>query len=104
METVIVGADPGHRIEEHGKGGRDDRIPIFTSWELVVASQSNTDVTVTFWTEPTHRTDRMRERLGSRGWYRRRWKRALRRLRELAESEEPFERVLIAGRDRVPIT
>ena len=35
METVIVEAARPHRILERGKGGRLDRIPIITGWELV---------------------------------------------------------------------
>jgi uncharacterized protein YndB with AHSA1/START domain len=104
METVIADAEPPMRIVERGRGGRVDRIPIFTSWELVAGSGSNTLVRVSFWTEPSHALDRMRERLGSRHWYRRRWRRALRRLKQAAEGTRPIETVRVAGGDRVPIT
>src|SRR5215210_502109 len=34
METVIEEVSAPHRIVERGKGGRLDRIPIQTAWEL----------------------------------------------------------------------
>src|ERR1700752_2497078 len=35
LETVVVEASGPHRILERGRGGRWDRIPIATAWELV---------------------------------------------------------------------
>ena len=104
METVIHRVERPHRVEERGAGGRLDRIPVFTSWELVTGPGSTTEVTVSFWTEPATRGDRMRERLGVRGWYRRRWRRALHRLKAVAEAGRAPERVVVAGADRVPVT
>jgi uncharacterized protein YndB with AHSA1/START domain len=97
METVIDELDPPYRLYEQGRGGRWDRIPIFTVWELVAGGGERSEVAVTFWTEPTHPLDRARERLGARRWYRRQWEGALRRLRELAEAGAPLERVAVAG-------
>jgi uncharacterized protein YndB with AHSA1/START domain len=103
METVIADADSPRRIGERGHGGRIDRIPIFTSWELTPVEGPRTEVTVAFRTDPESRADRMKE-LGSRAWYRRRWGRALERLRDVVESSAPLERIQIAGGDRLPIT
>jgi hypothetical protein len=61
-----------------------------------------TTLTLTFWSEPSERIDRIRGRPGGR-WWRRRWARALRRLRETIESgAEPPARADVAGGDRIP--
>jgi uncharacterized protein YndB with AHSA1/START domain len=85
METVIAEADRPHRVLERGRGGRLDRIPIQTLWELKEGPGAVTTVILTFETEPGGIIDRARE-LGREGWWRRRWRRALRRLQELIES------------------
>ncbi len=103
METVITAADPPATIQEEGHGGRNGRIPIFTTWELSAVAGPRTEVCVSFRTEPNLRSDRMAE-LGARAWYRRRWVRSLHRLKKIAEGSEPPERIHIAGGDRVPIT
>jgi uncharacterized protein YndB with AHSA1/START domain len=104
METVISDAVRPHRIAESGRGGRLDRIPCRALWELREGpGEAMTTLVFTFWTEPRAVVDRLRE-LGRGGWWRRRWKRALRRLRELIESgaEEAVPRAGVAGVDRVP--
>ena len=103
METVITAADPPAKIEEQGHGGRSGRIPIYTTWELAAVAGPRTEVSVSFRTEPSLRSDRTKE-LGTRAWYRRRWARSLRRLKTIVESQAPPERIRIAGGDRVPIT
>jgi hypothetical protein len=100
METVIEELEAPHRIYERGRGGRIDRIPIFTVWELIERPGPTTEVRLIFWTEASHPMDRLKE-LGAGRWYRRRWDRALRRLKELLESGRPVERVGVAGGDRV---
>jgi uncharacterized protein YndB with AHSA1/START domain len=102
MESVVDELEKPYRIVERGHCGRSDRIPAFTAWELVPGAGSTTEVSVAFWTEPTHHVDRMRERLGARGWYHRRWGRALRRLKQGLEEGGPVERIAVAGEDRVP--
>jgi hypothetical protein len=105
METVIVEASAPYRILEQGKGGRLDRIPILTAWEIVEGPAAVTsEVTVRFGTEPTHPLDRLRELRHGARFYRRQWSTALSRLKELIESGRPAERVRIAGGARVPIT
>ena len=105
METLIVELDPPYRIMERGKGGRLDRIPILTAWEVVEGPAAATsEVTVRFGTEPTHPADRLRElRFGER-FYRRAWSTALSRLKDILESGRPAERVAIAGGARMPVT
>lgn len=102
ISTVVEGADPPYRLFERGAGGRLDRVPIFVVWELAGGSGQETEARVTFWTEPSHPLDRIRERLGARRWFRRQWARSLRRLKELAESGEPAESLVVAGADPLP--
>jgi uncharacterized protein YndB with AHSA1/START domain len=102
METVIGEADEPHRLFESGRGGRLDRIPVFTVWELAPGAGTTTEARVTFWTQPSHPLDRLRERLGASRWFRRQWSRSLERLKALAESGAPIERVGVAGADLLP--
>jgi uncharacterized protein YndB with AHSA1/START domain len=102
METVIEEVSPPHRILERGRGGRFDRIPILTSWELLESGPRGCEVTVTFQTEPSHPLDRLRERFGAERFYRRQWSIALSRLKELLESGRPPTRVVVAGGARLP--
>ena len=98
METVIVEAERPHRIVERGKGGRLDRTPIHTLWELTEGAGSVTELTLTFSTEPGHPLDRVRELAGAGHWWKRRWSHALRRLRQAIESaDDPGEVVRVAG-------
>jgi hypothetical protein len=102
METVVEQSAPPHVLREAGHGGRLDRIPIVTIWELTPEAGSSTAVRVSFETKPEHPVDRVREALGAGYWYRRRWARAMRRLREALEAERPPEPLVAAGGDRVP--
>ena len=102
METVIADVESPHRIVERGHCGRSDRIPTFTSWELVAGPGAVSTVSVGFWTEPAHPLDRLREQLGSGRFYRRQWQRALERLRDLMESQAEVPRATTAGGKRDP--
>ena len=105
METVIIEAEAPHRILEQGKGGRLDRIPILTAWELVEGpSAASSEVTLRFGTEPTHPVDRLEERRRGERYFRRQWSTALSRLKDLIESGRSGERVSIAGGARLPVT
>jgi len=99
METVIAEADRPHRIVEHARGGRLDRLPLRIVWEL--EEGPTTRVSLTFWTLPAGPFDRLKE-LGRERWWRRRWKRALVRMRDLVESGEAPRGTGVAGGDRVP--
>src|SRR5919201_1710676 len=46
MDTTIVGLEPPHRISERGNGGRWNRIPSATEWELTPGPGSLTTVRV----------------------------------------------------------
>jgi len=100
METVIAEADRPFRVVEHGRGGRFDRMPIRTVWEL--EEGPTTTVRLTFWTAPSSVFDRVRE-LGRTRWWRRRWSKSLRRMQELIESGASAPRTEVAGADRLPV-
>jgi uncharacterized protein YndB with AHSA1/START domain len=107
MESVIAEAEPPHRLVERGRGGRLDRIPVSTVWELVEGpAPSSCVVSVTFVTQPQNLADRAQDAAGHlRGterWYRRQWSRALARLKDVAESGDEPARVVVAGADRIP--
>ncbi len=105
METVIVEVSRPHRILERGRGGRLDRIPIATGWELVEGPGGRgCELTLSFLTEPSTGLDRARERLWAERFYRRQWSIALSRLKELVESGAASGRVAVAGGDRLPVT
>jgi len=100
METVITELEAPHLVVERGKGARIDRMPVGTAWELVPSGGTMTDVTVTFWTEPEHPVDKLKDKLTSHRWYARRFERALERLREVAEGETAAEPLRVAGASR----
>jgi uncharacterized protein YndB with AHSA1/START domain len=105
MESVIIEAERPYRILEQGKGGRLDRIPIMTAWELVEGpSAASSEVTVRFGTEATHPIERMHELRRGERYFRRQWSVALSRLKDLIESGRSGERVSIAGGARLPVT
>jgi Polyketide cyclase / dehydrase and lipid transport len=104
LDTVIDDdSERPHIVREHGHGGRSNRVPVYTVWELAEGpAADSSEVTVTFWTEPSQTLDKLRELLGGARYLRRDWRRALARLRDLAENERPVERVRIAGGERLP--
>jgi hypothetical protein len=104
METNVVEEDGPHKLLENGSGGRSNRIPVATAWELTPGPGPLITVRVTFWTEPRHPVDRLRERVGGAAIRsERNWAKALRRLRDLLESETPvLERLGVAGGPRYP--
>jgi len=90
MDTRIDELDPPHMVVEHGRGGRANRIPATTVWELLEGTGGLTRVRVSHWTEPANPVDRLLEALsGTARWQERRWREALRRLRDLLESGGP---------------
>lgn len=101
METVIAEAERPHKVIEQGRGGRWNRIPMHAVWEVVAGAAEVTTLNLTFWTEPPGILDRLRD-VGANRWWRRRWSRALRRLRETIESgTDGGETVSVAGADRL---
>lgn len=99
MDTAIVELEAPHRIVERGRGGRGNRIPVNTAWELATGSGSLTRVRVSHWTEPGRPIDRALEALsGGALLQERAWREALRRLREQLESGQPLHvKLAVAG-------
>jgi uncharacterized protein YndB with AHSA1/START domain len=99
MDTAIAELDPLREIVERGRGGRGNRIPVTTVWELREGAGSLVRVRVSQWAEPAGRLDKALEKLvGASLRTERDWREALRRLRELLESERPAtEAALVAG-------
>lgn len=90
MDTTIVELEPPHKVVERGQGGRANRIPVTTVWELTEGSGSLTAVRVSQWTEPSNPVDRALEALaGNARAAERGWREALRRLRDQLEGSEP---------------
>jgi uncharacterized protein YndB with AHSA1/START domain len=103
MDTVIEVAERPHLVRESGRGGRLNRVPAHTVWELAEGpAPGTTELTVTFWTEPANPFDRVRELGRHSRRMRRGFKRAVARLKRLAEAGETPARVRIAGADRLP--
>ena len=100
-DTTIVATEAPFRIVEEGEAGRGNRIRSHIAWELTEAPGSLTCVRVSHWTEPTA-VDRTLEVLsGGSVWLERGWRRALRRLRDNIESDQPVaERIAVAGGNR----
>jgi len=100
-DTTIVELEEPFRIVEQGLGGRSNRIPNHTVWELTSGAGSLTRVRFSHWTEPKH-VDRGVELLSAGSvWQERRWRQALRRLRDLLEAEKAdVERIAVAGGNR----
>lgn len=101
MDTTIVAVEEPFQIVEEGHGGRVNRIPNHTVWELTEAPGGLTEVRVSHWTEPGP-LDRGLELLSAGSLAQARgWRQALRRLRDNLEAEQPAsERIAIAGGNR----
>ncbi len=99
MDTTIVEVEAPYGIVERGRGGRTNRIPSTTVWELTEGTGSLTRVRVSRWTEPSKSPDRLLEVLtGNSIWEQRGWREALRRLRDRLENgDAPAARVAVAG-------
>lgn len=101
MDTTIVALEAPFRVVEEGRGGRANRIPNHTVWELTEAAGGLTAVRVSHWTEPRP-LDRGLELLSAGSLFQARgWREALRRLRDNLEAGQPAsERIAIAGGNR----
>jgi uncharacterized protein YndB with AHSA1/START domain len=101
MDTAIVALEEPFRLIEKGRGGRGNRIPNHTVWELKEAPGGLTAVRVSHWTEPGP-VDRALELLSAGSIFQGRgWREALRRLRDQLEADRPTaERIAVAGGNR----
>lgn len=101
MDTTIVALEDAHKVVERGRGGRTNRVPNHTVWELTEGPGTLTSVRLSHWTEPGP-VDRGLEILSAgSAWQERSWRQALRRLRDGLESGElGGERIAVAGGNR----
>jgi len=101
MDTTIVALEAPFRVVEEGRGGRVNRIPNHTVWELTEAAGGLTAVRLSHWTEPGA-LDRGLELLSAGSLFQARgWREALRRLRDNLEAGQPAaERIALAGGNR----
>ena len=101
IDTVISEQKAPHMLIERGRGSRQDRMKLGTAWELVDGPGAMTEVTVTFWTEAENHVDVALGHLGAGRWYRKQWRKSLRRLRDLIENDEPIQPLRVAGASRI---
>jgi hypothetical protein len=101
-DTTIVELDEPFKIVERGTGGRFNRIPTHTVWEIEPGRAGMTRLRVTHWTEPKEPLDKLVESLSFGAHFQRKsWKKAINRLRDMLEAEGPGgERIAVAGGNR----
>ncbi len=96
-DSAIAELEEPHRLVERGRGGRGNRIPATTVWELTEGAGSLTRVRVSRWTEPGP-LDRALEILAANSiWEQRGWREALRRLRDRLEGAAPTAAPLVVA-------
>lgn len=103
-DWTIVQLEAPHRIVLQGRTGKFNRIRTLTVFELREAANGGARVDLTVDTEPHFPSDRLLESLGRRA-VRRRWRKALVRLRRILEEDrDRGARATIAGGPRKPAT
>lgn len=101
VDSIIDETDVPHRMVERGHGGYLNRIPNVTEWLLSETGPDGCEVQLTFWTEPEHMVDKIRDAKTRERHLNKGIKKALERLREVAESDAPLTRIEVAGGDRI---
>jgi hypothetical protein len=101
-DTTIFSLEEPFKLEERGLGGRSNRIPNTTVWEIEPGKAGMILVRLTHWTKPKEPIDKLVESLSWGAHFQRKgWKRALERLRDILEAEGPGgERIAVAGGNR----
>jgi uncharacterized protein YndB with AHSA1/START domain len=104
-DSTIVEAERPRRIVEVGRTGKFNRIRTIGVYDLERAAGDGTRVRFTFESEPKLATDRFLERLGARGWLKRKLRKSMRRLQSILEEDYGRgTRPTIAGGARKPAT
>jgi uncharacterized protein YndB with AHSA1/START domain len=98
-ETTIAEAERPRLVVEQGRSGRIGRNRTGATWELTPEAGGVTRVDLLFWLEPATAIERLREGFGAQRRMRRRYRRALARLRRLLEEgpDGPLPRATIAA-------
>jgi uncharacterized protein YndB with AHSA1/START domain len=85
-DMTIVELQPPHRIVEHGRGGKFNRIRMLGVYTLSPGPHASTTVRYTFESETKLPSDRLIDAI-ARGWTKRQLSRAMRRLRRILEED-----------------
>jgi len=102
VDYTVVEFEPPRRLVLAGRAGKYNRIRALTQIDLEPAAGDGTRVTVTYETQRKLLSDFLFDR---RGFYKRNWRKALRRLREILEEDRGRgARATIAGGPRKPAT
>jgi uncharacterized protein YndB with AHSA1/START domain len=98
-DMTFVEVESPHRIVALGRGGKFNRIKTTAIWTLDLAPGGGTELEFMAESEPALPTDRVVEALtGQRGWFKRKSRKALRRLQAiLEENEDRGARATVAG-------
>jgi uncharacterized protein YndB with AHSA1/START domain len=97
-DVSFVEVDRPRRIVEVGRTGKFNRIRTLTVFELEPGSGGQTRVELTMETENKTPSDRLLEAVGTRGFFKRRLGRSLRRLRSILEDDrDRGSRVTVAA-------
>ncbi|MFT3865825.1 MAG: SRPBCC family protein [Solirubrobacterales bacterium] len=101
-DTNLVELSEPNRVVERGAGGRSNRIPTHTVWEIEPSKAAMIRIRVTHWTEPKEPIDKLVESLSFGAHYQRKgWQKAIERLRDILEAGVPGgERIAVAGGNR----
>ena len=104
-DSTIVEAERPRRIVVVGRTGKYNRIRTIGVYELERAAGDGTRVRLTYESEPKFLSDKLLERLGGRGWLKRKSRKAMKRLRSILEEDYGRgTRPTIAGGARKPAT
>jgi uncharacterized protein YndB with AHSA1/START domain len=98
-DLTFVEVERPHQIVAVGRGGKFNRIKTTAIWTLDVAPGGGTEVELMVESEPALPTDRLMEALTRQhGWFRRKVRRAMRRLQSiLEENEDRGARATVGG-------
>jgi hypothetical protein len=101
-DTNLVELSEPNKVVERGSGGRSNRIPTHTVWEIEPSKAQMVVVRVTHWTEPKEPIDKLVEALSFGAHFQRKgWQKAMERLRDVLEAGVPGgERIAVAGGNR----
>jgi uncharacterized protein YndB with AHSA1/START domain len=105
-DLTYVEVERPRLLVARGRGGKFNRARTVAAWELERSGGAETRVSLTIETVPALVTDKVMEALlGTRRFHKRRWGKALRRLRSILEDGEGRgKRATIAGGPRKPAT
>jgi uncharacterized protein YndB with AHSA1/START domain len=84
-DVTFAEVERPHRIVEHGRTGKNNRIRTLGVYELDPVAGGATKVTFTLQTAPATLSDRLAESFGARSWMRRKNRKAMQRLRAIME-------------------